>query len=213
MAGAVPAGICAATSGSTALVGAAPMAGTAGAAETGSGAMVPMELAFGILALRARFSAAARLLRVWARAALRGPLASREAAFRLSMVSEAAAEVFTAWAPALRRPQATRAAAFRLSMALAAAGVFMALAAPEVFKAAAVEPSHSVDTEAAAIAELPPASRLPAWPEVPVMPSEGARLTPGRGARTRSRGRRRRCRARLPPRWSRAEGRVPSRRA
>lgn len=52
----------------------------------------------------------------------------------------------------------------------------MALAALEVFKAAAVEPFQPVDTEAAATAELVPASRLATWPGVtPGMPSEGAR--------------------------------------
>ncbi len=62
-----------------------------------------------------------------------------------------------AWAPALP-----------LSMALeAVAGVFMALAAPAVFMAAAVEPSHSVGTVAAALAELLPGV-------TPVTPSECA---------------------------------------
>ena len=97
-------------------------------AGTGSGAMAPMELAFGILALRTRFSAARRL-RVWGPASHRRPPPSRAAAFRLSIVSEAAAGLFMARAPAGRRcPLASRAAAFRLSMALAAAEVFMARA-------------------------------------------------------------------------------------
>ena len=64
--------------------------------------MVPMELAFGILALRTRFSAA-RHLQVHLQAAHRRPLASRAAAFRLSMVSEAAAGLFMARAPSAHR--------------------------------------------------------------------------------------------------------------
>src|SRR5271165_5158331 len=103
------------------------MAGTAGAAGTGSGAMVSMELAFGILALRTRFSAARRL-RVWGPGSHRRPPPSRAAAFRLSIVSEAAAGLYMARAPAaFRRPMAARAAAFALSTTLAA-GMTLALA-------------------------------------------------------------------------------------
>ncbi len=56
-------------------------------------------------------------------------------------------------------------------------------------------------------------SRPPLRPAHQLRDAVAAPLTPGRAARTRSRGRRRRCRARLPPRWSRVERRAPSRRA
>src|SRR5208282_405792 len=123
--------------------------------------MLAMASAFGIPALRTMFTAA-RLLQAWAPAAFRRPLASRAAAFPLSTTLAVAITLAQAGSmgqppAALRRPPVSRVAAFPPSMALeAAAGVFAASAAPEDFMAAPVEPSHSVDTEAAAIAELLP---------------------------------------------------------
>src|SRR5208282_4321339 len=113
--------------------------------------MLAMGSAFGIPALRTMFTAA-RLLQAWAPAAFRRPLASRAAAACPPSTTLAAAITL---APAGSIGQSS--AALRLSMVSeAAARVFMALAAPEDFMAAAVEPSQSGDTAAAAIAELLP---------------------------------------------------------
>ncbi len=96
-------------------------------------------------------------------AALRRPLASRAAAFRLSTILAAATTLALADSmgqpAALRRPSVSGPAASRLSMALEAAGVIMALAA-EVSRAA-VEPSQLGDTAAAAIGEPVPAMPSP----------------------------------------------------
>src|SRR5580658_8728250 len=71
LAGRAPAGTRAATNGTMARDGAALMAGTAGAAATGYGSMVPMESAFGIMALRPMLSTPARPHRLASQAASR----------------------------------------------------------------------------------------------------------------------------------------------
>src|SRR5271165_1826119 len=108
LAGRAPAGTRAVTNGMTAWYGAAPMAGTAGAAATGSGRMVPMESAFGITALRPMFLAAARPYPLASQASLQRRQVSWAAAFRISM------------ALALPHRHASRAAALWVSMALPA---------------------------------------------------------------------------------------------
>src|SRR5271165_927983 len=108
LAGRAPAGTRAVTNGMTAWDGAAPMAGTAGAAATGSGRMVPMESAFGITALRPMFLAAARPYPLASQASLQRRQVSWAAAFRISM------------ALALPHRHASRAAALWVSMALPA---------------------------------------------------------------------------------------------
>src|SRR5271165_4097664 len=129
LAGRAPAGTRAVTNGMTAWDGAAPMAGTAGAAATGSGRMVPMESAFGITALRPMFLAAARPYPLASQASLQRRQVSWAAAFRISMAlalphrhaSRAAALWVSMALPAsLQRRQVSWAATLRVSMALAA---------------------------------------------------------------------------------------------